>query len=242
MTRPPDLIVVLDNTNLLGEPNKLNIPVRAGAPPSARQLPCGARHGRAPALHVAPSSQSLPERPSPAHAARFSRAHAPRRHRDTPTTPIRRRPLSPRSPRRQHAKVVGVVDTDSPQEGIDYPIIANTKSLRFYHTFAHMLVRTIKEGQQLRDDLDKYEIVSRMRATRARARHRRLRSRHQHHATADAMAVASIVAGRIGVRMRAGAAAQSAAVWGGIGGGGVALRADLRSLHNGQLEVCEPFP
>mmetsp|Transcript_63832 Transcript_63832/g.190444 ORF Transcript_63832/g.190444 Transcript_63832/m.190444 type:complete len:250 (+) Transcript_63832:331-1080(+) len=80
MTRPPDLIVVLDNTNLLGEPNKLNIPV------------------------------------------------------------------------------VGVVDTDSPQEGIDYPIIANTKSLRFYHTFAHMLVRTIKEGQQLRDDLDKYEI------------------------------------------------------------------------------------
>jgi len=158
MTRPPDLIVVLDNTNLLGEPNKLNIPVRAGAPPSARQLPCGARHGRAPALHVAPSSQSLPERPSPAHAARFSRAHAPRRHRDTPTTPIRRRPLSPRSPRRQHAKVVGVVDTDSPQEGIDYPIIANTKSLRFYHTFAHMLVRTIKEGQQLRDDLDKYEI------------------------------------------------------------------------------------
>lgn len=27
MTRPPDLIVVLDGTDLLGEPRKLNIPV-----------------------------------------------------------------------------------------------------------------------------------------------------------------------------------------------------------------------
>ncbi|KAL1519220.1 hypothetical protein AB1Y20_003479 [Prymnesium parvum] len=80
MSRPPDIIVVLDKTDLLGEPGKLNIPV------------------------------------------------------------------------------VSVVDTDHSQKAIDYPIIANTNSLRFYHTFAHMLVRAIKEGQSLREDLQKYEL------------------------------------------------------------------------------------
>jgi len=54
--------------------------------------------------------------------------------------------------------VVGVVDTDSSQDGIDYPIPANRNSLRFYHTLAHMLVRSIREGTQLRLDLEEYRL------------------------------------------------------------------------------------
>ena len=38
--------------------------------------------------------------------------------------------------------MIGVVDTDNDQKHVTYPIIANTKSLRFYHTFAHLLVST----------------------------------------------------------------------------------------------------
>ena len=55
--------------------------------------------------------------------------------------------------------VIGVVDSNNSQTGIDYPIVANTQSLRFYHTFAHMLVRAIKDGSTLREDLDKYEVA-----------------------------------------------------------------------------------
>ena len=57
------------------------------------------------------------------------------------------------------SQVIGVVDTDTAADKIDYPIIANTRSLRFYHTFAHMIVRAVNEGVTLREELDTYELV-----------------------------------------------------------------------------------
>lgn len=52
--------------------------------------------------------------------------------------------------------VVAVVDTEASSDAIDYPIPANTKSLRFHHTLAHMLVRAVNEGRALRSELESY--------------------------------------------------------------------------------------
>lgn len=55
--------------------------------------------------------------------------------------------------------VVAVVDSDlQREEQVDYVIPANTKSLRFHHTLAQMLVRVINEGRGLRDELDGYAL------------------------------------------------------------------------------------
>lgn len=39
---------------------------------------------------------------------------------------------------------------------IDYPIPANANSIRFYHTLAHLLIRTLREGGDLRSELETY--------------------------------------------------------------------------------------
>jgi len=57
-------------------------------------------------------------------------------------------------PARLNIPVVGVVDSDAMTDDIDYPIPANTKSLRFHHTLAHMLVRAVDEGRALRSELE----------------------------------------------------------------------------------------
>lgn len=55
--------------------------------------------------------------------------------------------------------VVAVVDSDlQDAEHIDYAIPANTKSLRFHHTLAQMLIRAINEGRGLRDELENYAL------------------------------------------------------------------------------------
>jgi len=61
-------------------------------------------------------------------------------------------------PRRLNIPLISVVDTDVPADEVDYPIPANTKSLRFYHTLSHMLVRACKEGKALRGELQHYDV------------------------------------------------------------------------------------
>jgi len=61
-------------------------------------------------------------------------------------------------PRRLNVPLISVVDTDMASDDVDYPIPANTKSLRFYHTLAHMLVRACNEGRDLRAQLDHYSV------------------------------------------------------------------------------------
>ena len=39
---------------------------------------------------------------------------------------------------------------------MDYPIPANLNSLRFQHTLAHLLVRAVREGADLRNELKRY--------------------------------------------------------------------------------------
>ena len=56
--------------------------------------------------------------------------------------------------------LISVVDSDSAMKDVDYPIPANTKSLRFYHTVAHLLVRACKEGTSLRSTLDEYGVAT----------------------------------------------------------------------------------
>ena len=59
---------------------------------------------------------------------------------------------------RLNIPLLSVVDTDTPSAEIDYPIPANTKSLRFYHTLASMLVRACNEGAALRGQLEHYAV------------------------------------------------------------------------------------
>ena len=54
--------------------------------------------------------------------------------------------------------LISVVDSDSSMKDVDYPIPANTKSLRFYHTVAYLLVRACKEGTSLRAELESYGV------------------------------------------------------------------------------------
>lgn len=55
--------------------------------------------------------------------------------------------------------VVAVVDSDLKNDThVDYAIPANTKSLRFQHTLAQMLVRAVNEGRGLREELDGYAL------------------------------------------------------------------------------------
>ena len=61
-------------------------------------------------------------------------------------------------PARVNVPLVSVVDSDTPSEEVDYPIPANTNSLRFYHTLAQMLVRAANEGAALRAELDAYGV------------------------------------------------------------------------------------
>ena len=56
-------------------------------------------------------------------------------------------------PQRLSVPVISVVDSDTSMSDIDYPVPANTKSLRFYHTLACMLVRAANEGTMLRTEL-----------------------------------------------------------------------------------------
>lgn len=62
-------------------------------------------------------------------------------------------------PERLNIPVIGLVDTSDQQKHIDYPIPANTKSLRFYHTLAHMIVSSISEGAKLRSTLEEYRVT-----------------------------------------------------------------------------------
>lgn len=50
--------------------------------------------------------------------------------------------------------LISVVDSNANLKGVDYPIPANTKSLRFYHTFAALVVKACQEGAELRKDLN----------------------------------------------------------------------------------------
>lgn len=52
--------------------------------------------------------------------------------------------------------VVSVVDTSQHGREVDYPIPANANSIRFYHTLSYLLVRSIKEGAELRGDLERF--------------------------------------------------------------------------------------
>ena len=63
-------------------------------------------------------------------------------------------------PAKLNVPLISVVDTNAPSVDVDYPIPANTKSLRFYHTLAHLLVRACKEGAALRDALDDYGVTT----------------------------------------------------------------------------------
>jgi len=60
----------------------------------------------------------------------------------------------------QNIPVVGVVDSDSAGRDVDYPIPANSNSIRFYHTLAHLLVRTLREGGHLRREMEDYRLGS----------------------------------------------------------------------------------
>ena len=62
-------------------------------------------------------------------------------------------------PAKLNVPLISVVDSDMSSVDVDYPIPANTKSLRFYHTLAHLLVRTCNEGTALRAQLDQYSVV-----------------------------------------------------------------------------------
>jgi len=62
-------------------------------------------------------------------------------------------------PAKLNVPLISVVDTNTPMAEIDYPIPANTKSLRFYHTLACMLVRACNEGKELRAELDGYGVA-----------------------------------------------------------------------------------
>lgn len=55
--------------------------------------------------------------------------------------------------------LISVVDTDTPTTDVQYPIPANTKSLRFYHTLSHLIVRAINDGKALRKELDSYGVA-----------------------------------------------------------------------------------
>ena len=61
-------------------------------------------------------------------------------------------------PQRVNVPLISVVDSDTPSDDVDYPIPANTKSLRFYHTLAHLLVRACNEGKALRTELEPYGV------------------------------------------------------------------------------------
>ena len=54
--------------------------------------------------------------------------------------------------------LLSVVDSDMSSREVDYPIPANTKSLRFYHTLAHMVVRACNDGATLRAALEDYSV------------------------------------------------------------------------------------
>jgi small subunit ribosomal protein S2 len=61
-------------------------------------------------------------------------------------------------PARLNVPLLSVVDSDTVSADVDYPIPANTKSLRFYHTLSHMLVRAVNEGRSLRAELEHYGV------------------------------------------------------------------------------------
>jgi len=61
-------------------------------------------------------------------------------------------------PAKLNVPLISVVDSDTPMAEIDYPIPANTKSLRFYHTLACMAVRACNDGAALRKHLQAYEV------------------------------------------------------------------------------------
>ena len=61
-------------------------------------------------------------------------------------------------PAKLNVPLISVVDTNMPIEDVDYPVPANTKSLRFYHTLACMLVRAANEGTELRKELEYYDV------------------------------------------------------------------------------------
>ena len=63
-------------------------------------------------------------------------------------------------PEKLNVPLISVVDTDTPGSDVDYPIPANSRSLRFYHTLAHMLVRACNEGTSLRSELQHYGVES----------------------------------------------------------------------------------
>jgi len=62
-------------------------------------------------------------------------------------------------PEKLNVPLISVVDSDTNARDVDYPIPANTKSLRFYHTLACMLVRAANEGTELRKELQSYNLA-----------------------------------------------------------------------------------
>lgn len=61
-------------------------------------------------------------------------------------------------PEKLNVPLISVVDSDTGMKEVDYPIPANTKSLRFYHTLSHLLVRACNEGRSLRSELNHYGV------------------------------------------------------------------------------------
>lgn len=61
-------------------------------------------------------------------------------------------------PAQLNVPLISVVDTDTPTSDVQYPIPANRKSLRFYHTLSHLIVRAVKEGKELRKELEYYGV------------------------------------------------------------------------------------
>ncbi len=49
-----------------------------------------------------------------------------------------------------------MVDSTANVRDVDYPIPANTRSLRFYHTFGSLAIRACRHGAELRADLEAY--------------------------------------------------------------------------------------
>ena len=62
-------------------------------------------------------------------------------------------------PAKLNVPLISVVDTDASSADVDYPIPANTKSLRFYHTLACMIVRACNDGAALRKELSAYGVT-----------------------------------------------------------------------------------
>lgn len=62
-------------------------------------------------------------------------------------------------PAKLSVPLISVVDSDTAIEGVDYPIPANTNSLRFYHTLSHMLVRACNEGCAHRLELERCSVL-----------------------------------------------------------------------------------